>query len=72
MKASDVIKSIMGKHSITQSDMVTMMNVKSQSAISGALNRDMKISTVIRFLTCMDCELVIRDKASGQEYSVTE
>lgn len=72
MKASDIIKSVMGQRGLTQGDLTIKMNLKSQSAVSGSLNRDMKISTLVKFLNCMDCELVVRDKASGTEHTITE
>ena len=72
MKASDIIKSVMGQRGLTQGDLTTMMNLKSQSAVSGSLNRDMKTSTLVKFLSCMDCELIVRDKASGTEHTITE
>ena len=72
MKANNIIKTIMGNRQITQGDLVSKMNMKSQSAISGALGRDMKISTLIRFLDCLDCELIVRDKNTGEEHHITE
>ena len=72
MKAKEVIKSLMSDRHITQGDITKMMDMKSQSAVSGALNRDMKITTLTRFLTALICELIIRDKDSGREYMVEE
>jgi len=72
MKASEIVKSIMGQKKLTQGDLTTMLNLKSQSAVSGSLNRDMKTSTLVKFLSSMDCELVVRDKTTGEERTITE
>lgn len=72
MKAKNIIAKIMAERNITQGDLTTMMNMKSQSAISGALNRDMKITTLNRFLSALNCELIVRDRKSGQEFSLSE
>lgn len=72
MKANEIVKSIMSIRHLTQIDLQKMLELKSQSAVSGALNRDMKTSTLARFLESMDCELVIRDKSTGTEWIVSE
>lgn len=72
MKANAIIKNLMSNRKITQGDLTVMMNMKSQSAVSGALGRDMKISTLLRFLNCMDCDVIVRDKTTGEEYQITE
>lgn len=72
MKAKEIIKGVMAKRNITQGDITKLMDMKSQSAVSGALNRDMKITTLNRFLSALNCELIIRDKESGQEFTVDE
>lgn len=72
MKANEIVKSIMSIRHLTQIDLQKMLELKSQSAVSGALNRDMKTSTLARFLEIMDCELVIRDKSTGTEWVVSE
>lgn len=71
MKANDIVKMLMSNRGITQNDLTKILNMKSQSAVSGALNRDMKISTLIRFLDSMDCELVIKDRKNGTEHGVS-
>lgn len=70
MKANEIVKMLMNKRGITQNDITKILNLKSQSGVSGALNRDMKTSTLVRFLTTMNCELVIRDKDLGTEYRI--
>lgn len=72
MQANEVVKGLMSDKKITQGEITKMLGMKSQSGVSQALSRDMKISMLIRFLDCMDCELVVRDKASGTEHSITE
>lgn len=72
MQANEVVKGLMSDKKITQGEITKMLGMKSQSGVSQALSRDMKISMLIRFLDCMDCELVVRDKTSGTEHTITE
>ena len=72
MQTRDIIKSLMGKKNVTQSEITNLLGMKSQSGVSQALARDMKISMLLRFLECLGCEIVIRDKATGEEYTVTD
>ncbi len=58
MQANEVIKNLMAQKEITQTEMREKMEMKSQSGVSQALNRDMKISMLIRFLK--DCSLTVR------------
>jgi antitoxin component HigA of HigAB toxin-antitoxin module len=71
MKANSVIKTVMKNRSLTQKDLTTLLQTKSQSAVSGALNRDMKISTLLRFLSILDCQLIIKDNTTGEDYKIT-
>lgn len=70
MKANNIVKSVMANKGITQEMLTKMIGVKTQSAVSGALNRDMKISTLVRFLNTLDCHLIIR--YGDTEYEVDE
>ena len=72
MQANEGVKGLMSDKKITQGEITKMLGMKSQSGVSQALSRDMKISMLIRFLDCMDCELVVRDKTSGTEHTITE
>ena len=72
MQANEVVKGLMSDKKITQGEITKMLGMISQSGVSQALSRDMKISMLIRFLDCMDCELVVRDKTSGTEHTITE
>lgn len=72
MQANEVVKGLMSDKKITQGEITKLLGTKSQSGVSQALSRDMKISMLIRFLDCMDCELIVRDKASGTEHTITD
>lgn len=72
MQASEVIRTLMNDKKITQGEITQRLGMKSQSGVSQALNRDMKTSMLLRFLESMDCELIVRDKIAGAEYSITE
>lgn len=72
MQANEVVKGLMSDKKITQGEITRLLGMKSQSGVSQALSRDMKISMLIRFLDCMDCELIVRDKASGTEHTITD
>lgn len=72
MQANEVVKGLMSDKKITQGEITKLLGMKSQSGVSQALSRDMKISMLIRFLDCIDCELIVRDKASGTEHTITD
>lgn len=72
MEAKNIIKSIMQKKDVTQIDIMQKLELKSQSSVSSMLSRDMKASTMVKFLEFLDCELVIRDKNTGEEYTVND
>ena len=72
MQANEVVKGLMSDKKITQGEITKLVGMKRQSGVSQALSRDMKISMLIRFLDCMDCELIVRDKASGTEHTITD
>lgn len=72
MQANEVVKGLMSDKKITQGEITKLLGMKSQSGVSQALSRDMKISMLIRFLDCMDCELIVRDKTSGTEHTITD
>lgn len=72
MQAKNVIKSIMQKKDVTQIDIMQKLKLKSQSSVSSMLSRDMKASTIVKFLEFLNCELIIRDKDSGQEFTIDE
>lgn len=72
MTVNDTIKNLMTGKNMTQGEITKRLGMKSQSGVSQALNRDMKVSMLIRFLNTLDCDLVIRDKDSGKEYMIEE
>lgn len=72
MQSSEVIKSLMKEKKINQGEITQLLGMKSQSGVSQALARDMKTSMLLRFLSCMDCELIVRDKATGNDYLISE
>ena len=72
MQATEIIKSLMSKKKITQGEITQRLGMKSQSGVSQALARDMKTSMLLRFLGSMDCEVIVRDKATGEEYEISE
>lgn len=72
MKATETIKTLMSEKKIGQKDMQVQLNMKSQSGVSQALQRDMRVSMLLRFLSVLDCELIIRDRATGDEWTVDE
>ena len=71
MKANEIVKTLMADKAITQGDLTKMLGLKSQSAVSGILNRDMRPSTLVRILSCMEGEVVVRDK-NGREFVISE
>lgn len=72
MQSGEVVKALMKEKEIKQSEIAELLGMKSPSGVSQALARDMKTSMILRFLNCMDCELIVRDKATGNEYLVSE
>lgn len=72
MQANEVIKNLMAQKEITQTEMREKMEMKSQSGVSQALNRDMKISMLIRFLKEMDCSLTVTDNSTGETFEISE
>lgn len=72
MQSSEVIKTLMKEKKINQGEITQLLGMKSQSGVSQALARDMKTSMLLRFLSCMDCELIVRDKATGNDYTISE
>ena len=72
MQANEVIKTLMSNKKITQGEITQRLGMKSQSGVSQALSRDMKTSMLLRFLESMDCELVVKDKTTREEYAITD
>lgn len=72
MKAKTIIQTLMRNKNITQVALTDMMNLKTQSAVSSALNRDMKITSFLRFVDALGGELIVRNTETGEEYKITE
>lgn len=72
MKANEIVKNIMSDKNITQSELTKMLHLKTQSAVSGVLNRDMKVSTLVKFLSALDCELIIKNRTNGNEQIISK
>ena len=70
MEVNQIIKHIMDTKHVSQTDMKDLLEMKSQSGVSQALRRDMKISMVLRFLKALDCRLIIEH--GNNRYEVTE
>ena len=43
-----------------------------EMGVSQALARDMKTSMLLRFLSSMDCEVIVKDTVTGEEFQITE
>ena len=72
MQTKSIIKTLMVNKNVTQIEITNMLGMKSQSGVSQALSRDMKMSMLLRFLDCLGCELIVRDTATGEEHRITE
>ena len=72
MQANEVIKNLMAQKEITQTEMREKMEMKSQSGVSQALNRDMKISMLLRFQKVMDSSLPVTDNSTGETIEISE
>lgn len=70
MTMNKIIKQIMREKNLAQYDMQQLLEMRSQSGVSQALRRDMKISMVLRFLKALDCKLIIEH--GDNRYEVTE
>lgn len=72
--ANQIIKDLMSQKGIGQVKMTELIEgTNSQSVISTTLNKsDSKISMILRFLKVLDCDLIIRDRKTNTEYTITE
>lgn len=74
MTAKDIVKEIMGVRNWSQSRLAKEAGFKSQSNVTGILNRgsSLRVDNLVQMIEAMGCELVIRDKNAGTEWSVSE
>lgn len=70
MTMNEIIKQIMHEKHLAQYDMQQLLEMRSQSGVSQALRRDMKISMALRFLKVLDCKLIV--EYNDRQYEVTE
>ena len=66
MTAKDVVKEIMGVRKWSQSKLAEEAGFKSQSNVTGILNRgtSLRVDNLVQMIEAMGCELVIRDKTA--------
>lgn len=70
MAMNEIIKQIMSEKHLAQVDMQQLLEMRSQSSVSQALRRDMKVPTVLRFLNVLGCKLIV--EYGDTCYEVTE
>lgn len=72
MTEKDVVKAILNKRKWSQADLAKEAGFKSQSDVTGYLNRGkngIRTDILIRMAHALGCEVVIRDKmVKGQEW----
>ena len=75
ISAKDAIRSIMKLRGWSQEKLATESGMKSQSNITGILNRgaSMRVDILTKLVEAMGCEIVIRDKmGSKNEWVVND
>lgn len=74
MTAKDIVKEIMGVRKWSQSKLAEEAGFKSQSNVTGILNRgsSLRVDNLVQMIEAMGCELVIRDKTAETEWLVNE
>lgn len=70
MKISEIIKCVMESEQVSQGQLKEKLEMKSQSGVSQALQRDMRVSMMLRFLKVLNCKLVVEH--GDDRYEVTE
>lgn len=71
MQGNNIVKEAMTLSKVTQKDLQKLLNLKSQSSISTMLKSDMHISTFVKLLNVLDCELVVQHKSDDKRWEVT-
>lgn len=73
MNIKELLLTIMKAQGMTQTTLSEKAGYKSKSAITEILNRrGMKVEILMKLLSVMNCELVVKDKTTGEEYTITE
>lgn len=70
LNSREIIKCVMESEQVSQGQLKEKLEMKSQSGVSQALQRDMRVSMVLRFLKVLNCKLVVEH--DGDRYEVTE
>ena len=72
--SKEIIKELLRVRKMSQNDLTKISKYKSQSSVSGVLNRgnSMRLDSLMAFLVPLGCELYIRDPETGMEYKVEE
>lgn len=71
MTERDIIKSLMSEAKISQTDLQMALNLRSQSSITNYLKGgSMKVSTFVKILSVMDCELYVKSTKNEKEWKV--
>lgn len=71
MQGNNIVKEAMTLSDVTQKDLQKLLNLKSQSSISTMLKSDMRISTFVKLLNVLNCELVVQHKSDDKTWEVT-
>ena len=74
MTSKEIVKELLRVRKMSQNDLTKISKYKSQSSVSGVLNRgnSMRLDSLMAFLEPLGCELYIRDPLTGVEYRVEE
>lgn len=72
MQGNNIVREAMALSKLTQKDLQKLMNLKSQSSISTMLKSDMRISTFVKLLEVLDCEVIVKRKSEDKDWTVTE
>ena len=75
MLTKNIIKDIMKLRGWSQSKLAEEAGLKSQSNITGLLNRysSMRADSFVQLAEAMGCEVIVRDKmGTGREWKVTD
>lgn len=72
MQGNNIIKEAMALSNLTQKDLQKLMNLKSQSSISTMLKSDMRISTFVKLLEALNCEVTVKYKSGDKDWTLTE
>lgn len=70
MTMNDFIKQMISTQKVQQKELADKLGMKSQSGVIQALQRDMRMSMVLRFLGALDCELIV--KHNGDEVAIVD